>query len=234
MSKTIIVTGASSGIGKATCRRRLLDGNQVIGIARRIEKLSDLQLEFGNGFVPYQLDVTDVNGISELRTFLSSKNMEVDVLVNNAGVGMLGPIDEQPLEHWHTMMNVNVNGLLSMIHQFLPQIKERKGHIINIDSVAGHEVFPDATVYCASKWAVKAISMGLDKELRGHIKVTNISPGAVETEFVNQTTHPDKAEQMKSVFVDVLKSEDIANAVSTAVNAPDHVVFNEITIRPFK
>lgn len=233
-NKTILVTGASSGIGRDLSIALMNKGYHVIGMARRKEKLNQLKSDFPNLFTPLELDVTNTKAVVASREEIKNQHQSIDVLINNAGIGLLGPLTEAPLEDWHTMADVNYKGLLSITHTYLPDLIESKGHLINIDSVAGHEVYPESVVYCSSKWAVRALSLGIEKELRGKVKVTNISPGPVETEFPDQTNHERKAKEMKDYFKNVLTAEDITRSILFAIESPDHVAINELTIRPFK
>lgn len=233
-SKTVVITGASSGIGKSISKALLNKGYHVIGMARRKERMEELSNAFPNQFTALEADITDADAVLQARELILSKYDEINGLINNAGIGFLGPLEDAPLSQWHTMVDVNLKGLLTVTHTFLPSLLAAKGHIINIDSVAGHEVYPESVVYCSTKWAVKALSMGIEKELRGRVKMTNISPGPVETEFSTHTTHERKAEQMKDYFKNVLKAEDISNAVVFALESPQHVAINELTLRPFK
>ena len=234
MSKTILITGASSGIGKDVSKALMKKGYFVIGMARRVEKLNELKNEFPGQFTGIELDVTNTEAVIQSRREIQQSHSTIDVLINNAGIGMLGPLSEAPLEDWHTMADVNYKGLLSITHTFLPDLIQSKGHLINIDSVAGHEVYPESVVYCSTKWAVRALSLGIEKELRGKVKVTNISPGPVETEFPNHTNHERKAKEMENYFKNVLTAQDIANSILFAIESPQHVAINELTIRPFK
>ena len=230
----VLISGASSGIGMSIAKAMLEDGHEVIGFARRREKLNSLVEEGKGKFHAFQCDVCDVDSLKKMKDSIAAEIGTVDVLVNNAGVGYLGEMRGAKLEEWHAMFDINVKGLLSLTHLFLEDLIENKGFIFNIDSVAGHEVYPTAVVYCSSKWAVKAISMGLEKELRGKVKICNISPGAVETEFVEHTSDDEKRKQMKEQFQDVLNGEDIAAAVRFAIGQRERSAINEITIRPWK
>lgn len=232
--KNVIVTGASSGIGEAICRILLEKGNRVAGLARRTEMMSGLKSDYASNFIAISCDVTQAEQVLAAKNQLLDQWKQIDVLINNAGVGYLGKMEETPLAEWHKMFDVNVNGLMTCIHTFQEQLFNSRGQIINIDSVAGHEVYPEAVVYCATKHAVRALSVGMEKEFKGRIKITNISPGAVETEFHTHTTHLEKAEQMEKQFSNVLKADDIARAVEFAIDQPGHVAINELTIRPFK
>ncbi|MEO1383173.1 MAG: SDR family NAD(P)-dependent oxidoreductase, partial [Bacteroidota bacterium] len=128
--------------------------------------------------------------------------------------------------------DVNVNGVLNAIHAALPELLQSKGHIFNIDSVAGHNYFPRAVVYCASKHAVKALSYGIRVEFRDKVKVTNISPGAVATEFITHFTHEETKKNMENSFQNGLQPDDIAQAILEVLAKPPHVVVNEVIIRP--
>ncbi len=234
MSRTIIISGVSSGIGKATAHLLLKNGYRVAGLSRRTSKSEDILNEFPDRFLNLEADVTDVDSLKVAVDKVQEKFGQIDALINNAGVGHLGKIETAKLEEWHNMFDVNVNGLLSLTHICIPELINNKGHIINIDSVAGHEVYPEGVVYCATKHAVRVMSVGLEKELKGRVKVTNISPGPVETEFVEHTSDKEKVAQMKEYFKDVLTAKDIAESILFALSQPAHVAINEITIRPFK
>lgn len=234
MIKTVLISGVSSGIGKATAEQLLRNGYQVVGASRRTSLVDELKHEFPNSFLNLEMDLISKQSVEQAVNKAINHFGQLDVLINNAGVGYLGKIETGILSEWHKMFDVNVNGLLSLTHNCLPHLIKSKGHIINIDSVAGHEVYPEGVVYCATKHAVKAISIGLEKELKGRVKITNISPGPVETEFVNHTTDAEKAAQMKDYFKDVLTAENISDAIYYAISQPNHIAINEITIRPFK
>jgi len=230
--KVVIITGASSGIGASTARLLAKNGAKIMLAARRVEKLQELQKEIGEQAAYHETDVTDYVQVQALVEATIQKFGKVDVLINNAGVGYLGPMEEASIEEWHTMMDVNVNGVLHVIHAALPELLKSKGHIINIDSVAGHNYFPRAVVYCASKHAVKALSYGIRVEFRDKVKVTNISPGAVATEFITHFTHEETKKNMENSFQNGLQPDDIAQAILEVLAKPPHVVVNEVIIRP--
>ncbi|MEO1414389.1 MAG: SDR family oxidoreductase [Bacteroidota bacterium] len=230
--KVVIITGASSGIGASTARLLAKNGAKIMLAARRVEKLQELQKEIGEQAAYHETDVTDYVQVQALVEATIQKFGKVDVLINNAGVGYLGPMEEASIEEWHTMMDVNVNGVLHAIHAALPELLKSKGHIINIDSVAGHNYFPRAVVYCASKHAVKALSYGIRVEFRDKVKVTNISPGAVATEFITHFTHEETKKNMENSFQNGLQPDDIAQAILEVLAKPPHVVVNEVIIRP--
>lgn len=234
MSKSVLITGASSGIGAATARILAQNGFNVMLAARRAEKLESLKNEIGDSAAIAVCDVTDPESVKQAVQATVDQFGSLDVLINNAGLGHLGPMAETQLQEWHHMMNVNVNGLLSCIHYATPHLLEAKGNIINIASVAGHDVFPNAVVYCATKHAVLAISKGLRLEYRGKIKTTDISPGAVGTEFLDHTKHEATSEAYKEgAFKGViLNPNDIAEAILDVLTKPDHVVISEVIVRP--
>ena len=231
--KVVIITGASSGIGEAAVNRLIEDGHLVVAFARRAERLETLKEKWGGRIVTVTGDVTNTDDVKELVDQTIVKFGRIDVLVNNAGVGILAPLASGELKDWQQMINVNVIGVLNCLHTCLPHLIESKGHIFNIASVASHDVFPNAVVYCASKYAVNAITLGFRKEFRGDVKITNISPGTVETEFQEHSTDPGiKAGFEKSLQGPVIKSKDIADAISHILHLPGHLVVNEYIVRP--
>ncbi|MCI4667771.1 MAG: SDR family oxidoreductase [Bacteroidia bacterium] len=232
--KVVLITGASSGIGAATAKMLAGQGAKVMLLARREEKLHDLVSDIGDSAEFAKVDVTDYDSVNAAVQKTIDTFGKLDVIINNAGLGYLGPMEEAAVREWKTMVDVNVTGVLNTIHASLPHLLESQGHIINIDSVAGHNYFPNAVVYCATKHAVKAISYGIRVEFRSRVKVTNISPGAVETEFIDNFTHQATKEAMTKNFEDVLKADDIAEAILEVLAKPSHVVINEVTIRPNK
>ncbi|MEO0896925.1 MAG: SDR family oxidoreductase [Bacteroidota bacterium] len=230
--KVVLITGASSGIGAATAKNLAEQGANIVLLARREDRLAELVTELGEQAMHVKVDVTQYEEVKSAVDKAVEKFGKLDVIVNNAGVGMLGPMAEADVSEWQTMVDVNINGVLHTIHAALPHLLEVKGHIINIDSVAGHNYFPRAVVYCATKHAVKALSYGIRVEFRDKVKVTNISPGAVATEFIDQFTHEETKENMQKAFESGLRAEDIAEAISDVLNKPEHVAINEVIIRP--
>jgi len=231
--KSVVITGASSGIGEATARCLVQAGARIALAARRIERLEALQQELGDQAISVETDVTDPAAVQHLMRETLNAFGKIDVLINNAGVGHLGPMAETPLDDWHNMVDVNIKGLLSCIHAALPHLIVSNGHIINLASVAAHDVFPEAVIYCATKHAVNAITVGFRKEFRDKVRITNISPGAVATEFANHTHHEEKRKSFSQVFEGVvLTSDDIASAIHQVLTSPPHLVINEMIIRP--
>jgi NADP-dependent 3-hydroxy acid dehydrogenase YdfG len=157
----------------------------------------------------------------------------IDVLINNAGLMPLSPLDRVKVEEWEKTIDVNIKGVLYGIAAVLPTMRQQKsGHVINISSVAGHKVFPGAAVYCASKYAVRAISEGLRLESNGEIRSTNISPGAVATELTTTISDRDTAANMNDLYEIAIDADAIARAIAYAIEQPSDVDVNEIIIRP--
>ena len=238
MKKTIFITGATSGIGKATAEIFAKQGHRLIICGRRKEVLDNLQIQLSNFTDVYSL-VFDVRNQQEVQNAINSlpedwKN--IDVLVNNAGNAHgLEPISDANISDWDAMMDGNVKGLLYVSQPIIKLMKaNNSGHIVNISSVAARQTYANGTVYCASKKAVDVISEGMRLELTEFgIKVTNVQPGAVETDFSKVRFKGDK-ERAATVYAgyEPLIAEDIADAISYCVNAPDRVSIAEICIYP--
>ncbi|GAB4530479.1 MAG: SDR family oxidoreductase [Pleurocapsa sp.] len=235
-NKVVIITGASSGLGEATARRLAKNGAKLMLAARREERLKELvsEIEQQGGTAKYQLtDVTDCSQIEALVKATHQAYERIDVLVNNAGLMPLSPLDEIKVDEWEKMIDVNIKGLLYGLAAVLPIMRQQKsGHIVNISSVAGHKVFPGGTVYCATKFAVKAISEGIRLESNGEIRVTNISPGAVDTELTNTITHDETAKNTEQMYSIAIDADAIARAITYAIEQPEDVDVNEMIIRP--
>ncbi len=237
---TAIITGASSGIGQATAKELAARGYHVMLAARREERLVDLkkEIEAEGGSADYQ--VTDVTSLDEMKS-LAQKALEktgkIDILVNNAGLMPLSYMNKLKIDEWDKMVDVNIKGVLYGIAAVLPIMEEQKsGHILNVSSVAGHQVMKGSAVYSGTKYAVRAISDGLRQEIdpSHEIRVTIVSPGAVATELTDTITDDDVLDSFKSMSesMEPLQAEDIANAIGYAVEQPTHVDVNEILIRP--
>ncbi|WP_240377164.1 SDR family oxidoreductase [Bacillus piscicola] len=227
--KTAIITGASSGIGAGIAKELVQEGANVVLAARRTEKLVELQKEIeeqGSGKVlPIETNVANKEDIEGLVKQAEEAFHHVDFFVNNAAQMLSGPVTSGKVDEWEQMIDVNIKGVLFGINAVLPSMLERSsGHIINIGSVSGSEVTKGSTVYSATKFAVRAISTGLEKELANTgVRVTNISPGMVDTPS-NTVTWTNGRRK--------LETKDIARAVIYAVTQPDYVNVNEITVRP--
>lgn len=226
--KIAIVTGASSGLGRAFSEILISKGATVYGLARSEDKLNQLNNEFGNRFQPVILDVTDHDAIQAWVNDTFSENHSPDVLVNNAGLGLFGDVDELPLDEWHAMMNTNINGIFYMCRQVIPLMKENPNvcHIVNIASIAGKIGNPKMTGYNASKFGVRGFSESLFQEVRYNgIKVTCFYPGSVDTHFFDRVdgadTHPN-----------MMQPQDIATTLAGVIETPDNFLINEIVMRP--
>ena len=236
--KTIFITGATSGIGKACAQIFAKQGNKIVLCGRREEKLAELKDELSKTSEIHTLKF-DVRNAAEVENAIKSlpegfKN--IDVLINNAGNAHgLEPMCDGNFADWDAMMDGNVKGLLYVSKFIIPGMKDRKsGHIVNISSVAARQTYANGVVYCASKRAVDVISEGMRLELTEFgIKVTNIQPGAVETEFSEVRFKGDK-ERAATVYAgyEALKAVDIADSIAYCVNAPKHVAISDLTIYP--
>lgn len=236
MNRIALITGASSGIGKATAETFALAGYDLILCGRREDRLKELITNLSSRvrLIALAFDVRSRKAIAEALDSLPDTWRNIDILVNNAGNAHgYDPIDHGNPDDWDAMIDSNVKGLLYMTRAVTPGMVGRgRGHIVNISSIAGKETYANGTVYCASKAAVEALSEGMRLDLVQHgIKVTNIAPGAVETEFsmVRFKGDKDRAGKVYQGF-EPLRAEDIAKTILFAVSAPDHVTIADITI----
>lgn len=234
--KSVIVTGASSGIGAATAKKLAAAGADVMLAARREDRLKALATEIG-GAVKWR--VTDVSSHSDMLKLGEDAIRsfgKVDVIVNNAGIMPLSPLANRRVAEWDQMIDVNIKGVLYGIDAVLTHMLERReGHIINVSSVAGLITNPTSAVYSGTKHAVKAISEGLRKESAGVIRVTCIYPGKVNTELGLSIKDPAVLSGIGSRFnFKGLEAEDIADAVLFAISSPRNMVVNDIVIRPIE
>lgn len=227
MSKNILITGASSGIGKATVDLLLQKGHNVVAISRDISKLG---LKDSAHLLQLNADVTDIDKTQEIVKQALGNFGSIDVLINNAGLGYFDPLDKGILAHWHQMIDVNIKGVLNYIHASLPHLIKSKGHIINLGSVASHQVFSDSGIYCATKHAVFAISESIRMDLAEKVKVTTISPGQVNTGFIEVTTNNEIRNQLKDSFKAGISPETVAKNILFAIESD--AVISEIVVRP--
>lgn len=235
-NKVVIITGASSGLGEATAKRLAASGAKLMLAARREDRLKELVAAIAQtgGTANYLVtDVTDRAQVEALAKQTLSTYGRIDVLINNAGLMPLSPLDQIKVEEWDQMIDVNIKGVLYGIAAVLPMMRQQKsGHIINLSSVAGHKVFPGAAVYCATKFAVRAISEGLRLESNGEIRSTNISPGAVATELTSTISDADTAASINALYEIAIDADAIARAIAYAIEQPGDVDVNEMIIRP--
>jgi len=240
IQKIALITGASSGIGEATARLLALNGYDLILTARREDRLkkvtSEIKSQTGRKILELIFDVRNNAEVQENIASLKDAWKNVDVLINNAGLAAgLSSIKDGLINDWERMIDTNIKGLLYVSKSVIPLMVERKsGHIINIGSIAGKEVYPNGNVYCATKYAVDALTQGMRMELlASKIKVTSICPGAAETEFSTVRFHGDK-EKARNVYKGFtpLYASDIAEAILWVVTRPSHVNINDMLIMP--
>lgn len=238
--KIVLITGASSGIGKACAKRFAMQGAHLLICARRLDVLQDLAMQLQQQYAckvhAFALDVSSRKAVSEALAALPPPLQAIDVLINNAGLAAgLEFLQAGNIDDWEEMIDTNVKGLLYVTRAVLPGMLERhKGHVINLGSIAGHEVYPKGVVYCATKHAVNALSRGLRMDVLGsNIRVTSIDPGAVETEFSLVRFKGDR-ERAKAVYSGMkpLSPEDVADAILYCASCPPHVNVSELILMP--
>jgi NADP-dependent 3-hydroxy acid dehydrogenase YdfG len=237
--KVVAITGASSGIGEATAIALAEAGAKVSLGARRKDRLDALVEKIGSGALAIETDIGDEE---QARAFVQQTKDELggfDILINNAGVMLLGPLLAQEGDDWRTMANVNILGLIYCSHAGLALMAEQQsGHIVNISSVAGRIARAGSAVYNFTKWGVTGFSEALRQEAAYvNVRVTCIEPGFVDTELQGHNTHPmvvEATKKMRDEIGKVLEAEDIADAILYAVSRPDHMSVNEVLVRPTK
>jgi len=234
-NKVVVVTGASSGIGEATARLLAANGFHVVLGARRLDRLQAIaaSIEAAGGSVRVRaLDVTDRADMDAFIGFARDAFGRLDVVVNNAGVMPLSPLSALKVAEWDRMIDVNIRGVLHGIAAALPVMEAQGfGQFVNLSSIGGHAVYPTASVYCATKFAVRAISEGLRQET-DRIRVTVVSPGTTESELADTITDPGSQEGMKAFRRICIPAEAIARAILFAVSQPDDVDVSEMIVRP--
>lgn len=238
--KTALITGASAGIGEACAHSFASRGTHLVLCARREDRLQglmhELQEEHGVRVRTAGLDIRDREAVEAFVKDLAEDGIVPDILVNNAGKALgLADLHEGDVEDWEEMIDTNVKGLLYMSRAVLPLMVERNaGHVVNIGSIAGHQVYPKGAVYNATKFAVRALNEGMALDLFGtDIKVSSIDPGLVETEFSRVRFHGDEG-RAETVYegYEPLRPEDIADIVAFVVNTPDHVDIQDLVVLP--
>ncbi|ATJ81446.1 SDR family oxidoreductase [Halomonas beimenensis] len=236
--KVIVITGASSGNGEAAARHLAERSAVVVLGARRQERIDALAKELteaGHQALAMATDVTDKAQVTRLVDVAVEHFGKVDVLINNAGLMPLAPLEALKVDEWDQMIDVNLKGTLYGIAAALPHMQRQKsGHIINVSSVYGHKMGPDATVYCATKFGVRAISEGLRQEVKPYnIRTTVISPGAVATELLEHISDQEIQTQTKEFVSQIaIPADSFARMVAFAINEPEDVDVNEILFRP--
>jgi NADP-dependent 3-hydroxy acid dehydrogenase YdfG len=234
--KIVVITGASSGLGEAAARRLARDGARLVLGARRVERLQALADELSLGRdAAMQTDVTEVEQVKQLVDHAVRMHGRIDVIINNAGLMPHSPLERGKVQDWDRRIDVNIKGVLYGIAAALPHMKaQKRGHIINVSSVAGHKVATGNAVYSATKHAVRVISEGLRQEVKPYnIRTTIISPGAVATELPDSITESDVAANVREFYERVAVSADsFASMVAFAMSQPEDVDVNEILYRP--
>ncbi|NGZ73776.1 SDR family oxidoreductase [Saccharibacillus alkalitolerans] len=236
--KVVLITGASSGIGEATARLLAGRGAKVVLGARRTERLETLSAEIrsAGGTAEYRkLDVTDLQEMEAFVRHAEESFGRIDAVVNNAGVMPLSNLEERKVDEWNRMIDVNIRGVLHGIAAGLPAVRRAGGgQFVNVASIGAYEVTPSASVYCATKYAVRAISEGLRMETEKEIRVTLVSPGVTESELADSISDEHARAAMREYRRVALPAQAIAEAIAYAVSQPTGVDVNELVVRPAK
>ncbi len=234
--KIVLITGASSGIGEATARLLAAQGATVVLGARRLDRLEKLVAEIGErgGVAACRaLDVTSREDTQAFVDFAEQRFGRVDVIINNAGVMPLSPLDALKVYEWNRMIDVNIRGVLHGIAAGLPLMqRQRAGQFVNIASIGAYAVSPTAAVYCATKYAVRAISEGLRQEVGGDIRVTLVSPGVTESELAESISDDTARSAMDDFRRIAIPADAIARAIAYAIDQPADVDVSELVVRP--
>jgi 3-hydroxy acid dehydrogenase/malonic semialdehyde reductase len=238
-TKTVLITGTTSGIGEATAHLLAEQGFRIILNGRRLERLqqqaNELTSRYGCETYLMPVDVRNQEAVEEFIAALPEDWNSIDVLINNAGLAAgLETIEEGNIDNWNRMIDTNVKGLLYVTKSMIPILKKSQGHIVNIGSIAGKEVYPNGNVYCGTKHMVDALNKAMRRELaEAGIKVSSVNPGAVETEFsiVRLDGNIDKAKTVYNGFENLV-AQDIADAIWYVISRPRHVNINELIIMP--
>lgn len=237
-SKVIIITGASSGIGKASAKMLAAEGAKVIAVARNQERLNELVNEVtkhGDQITGFVADVTNLDDVKKLAQFAKDTYGSVDILINNAGLMLFSYWSDLAIDDWNKMIDTNIKGYLNAIAGVLPIMLEQKsGQILNMNSVAGHQVDPAAGIYCATKFFVQAMTESMRKDLGVNhgIRVNTVSPGVINTGWADKVTDPEgrkAAQELNKIAID---PDDVARAVVYALNQPENVTVNDLIISP--
>lgn len=232
-SPVAVITGASSGIGEATARALGAAGYRVALLARRADRIQRLAGGLGEGALAIQADVTDRDSLVAAADQVESGLGGADVLVNNAGVMLLGPFCAEQRADYRQMVEVNLLGAMTATEVFLDQLRDGGGDLINVSSVAGRTARPGNAGYAATKWGVNGWSESLRQELQPDIRVTVIEPGAVATELTDHITHAETKKTTEDFVRDLaIRPQDIAEVIAFAVTRPRRMTLNEILVRP--
>jgi NADP-dependent 3-hydroxy acid dehydrogenase YdfG len=228
-----VVTGASSGIGEATARALVAAGYRVVLLARRADRITGLAAELGADAIAIEADVTDRDSLTSAAERVQTELGGASILVNNAGLMLLGPFSPDQRDDYRRMIETNLLGAITTTEVFLGQLREGGGDLINISSVAGRTARPSNGVYAATKWGLNGWSESLRQELQPEIRVTVIEPGAVDTELATHITH-EQTREATEAFVNAvaIRPEDIAEVIVFALSRPRRMTLNEILVRP--
>ncbi|WP_422933213.1 SDR family oxidoreductase [Sinomonas sp. P47F7] len=232
--RAAVITGASSGIGAATARALAADGYQVALLARRLDRIEALAAELANGSIAIQADVTDRDQLLAAAQRVQDELGGADVLVNNAGVMLLGPFSPEQHDDYRIMIEANLLGSITATEVFLNQLKDGDGgDLINISSVAGRTARATNGVYAATKWGLNGWSESLRQELLPEVRVTLIEPGVVDTELPTHITHHATREAVQKGYdAATVKPEEIAEVIAFVLSRPRHLAINEVLLRP--
>lgn len=234
--KTILITGASSGFGAALARQLVGQGDTVLGLARRQEKLAELAQELGARFVPYAVDLTDKAALDATLAVIKQAHPQIDVLVNNAGLALgVAPAQQASLEQWETMISTNITALVRITHALLPDMVARnQGQVINLGSTAGEYAYAGGNVYGGTKAFVHQLGLNLRADLAGTaVRVSTVAPGLCSgTDF--STVRLGDADKAAAVYANVqaLTPEDVAGTICWIINAPAHMNVNYVELMP--
>src|SRR4051794_18513178 len=231
--RVAVITGASSGIGAATARALAVAGYRVALLARRVDRITTLATELGDGAVAIQADVTDRDALVAAADRVQAELGGADVLVNNAGVMLLGPFSPEQRNDYRQMIEVNLLGAITTTEVFLDQLKDGGGDIVNISSVAGRTARAGNGVYAATKWGMNGWSESLRQELLPNVRVTLIEPGIVATELSTHITHQETRQGVQQAYdVAEVTADDVAEIIAFTLRRARHLAINEILLRP--
>ncbi len=231
--RVAVITGASSGIGEATARALAAEGHRVALLARRADRIGDLADELGDGALAIAADVTDRDSIVAAAGRVQEELGRAEILVNNAGVMLLGPFSAGQRDDYGRMIETNLLGAITTTEVFLDQLRDGGGDLVNISSVAGRTARAGNAVYAATKWGIGGWSEGLRLELQPDIRVIVVEPGAVATELPDHITHEQTRAAVREWVGDIaIEPADIAEIIAFALSRPRRVALNEILVRP--
>jgi NADP-dependent 3-hydroxy acid dehydrogenase YdfG len=229
----VVITGASSGIGAATAKKLVADGYRVALLARRLDRITALAEELGSAALAIETDVTDRASLVAAAARVASEWGRADVLINNAGVMLLGPFGTGQRSEYQQMVDVNLLGAIIATEVFLDQLRDGGGDLVNISSVAGRTARPGNAVYAATKWAMNGWSESLRQELQPDVRVMVIEPGAVATELPSHITDPNTKQMAEHLYEQLaIGADDIADVIAFAISRPRYMTINELLVRP--